>query len=31
MGPIRIDLSQILKREVYDKTELFRFSTSTRF
>lgn len=31
MGPIRFDFSQILKREFYDRTELFRFSTSTRF
>ena len=31
MGPIRFDFSQILKQEDYDKTETFRFSTSTRF
>jgi outer membrane protein insertion porin family len=31
MGPIRFDFSQILAREDYDKTETFRFSTSTRF
>jgi outer membrane protein insertion porin family len=31
MGPIRFDFSQILKKEPYDVTELFRFSTSTRF
>jgi outer membrane protein insertion porin family len=31
MGPIRFDFSQILKKEDYDRTELFRFSTSTRF
>ena len=31
MGPIRFDFSRVLKKEVYDKTELFRFSTSTRF
>ena len=31
MGPLRFDFSHILKRDVYDKTELFRFSTSTRF
>jgi outer membrane protein insertion porin family len=31
MGPIRFDFSQIIKKEVYDRTELFRFSTSTRF
>jgi outer membrane protein insertion porin family len=31
MGPIQFDFSQILKREPYDRTETFRFSTSTRF
>ncbi|MFL5298272.1 MAG: BamA/TamA family outer membrane protein, partial [Phenylobacterium sp.] len=31
MGPIRFDFSQILKKEDYDKTETFRFSTATRF
>ncbi|MCC7266490.1 MAG: outer membrane protein assembly factor BamA [Caulobacteraceae bacterium] len=31
MGPIRFDFSQILAKEDYDKTELFRFSTTTRF
>ncbi|HKR86538.1 MAG TPA: outer membrane protein assembly factor BamA [Phenylobacterium sp.] len=31
MGPIRFDFSQVLKKEDYDKTELFRFSTGTRF
>jgi outer membrane protein insertion porin family len=31
MGPIRFDFSQILKKEPYDVTETFRFSTSTRF
>ncbi|HZZ32281.1 MAG TPA: BamA/TamA family outer membrane protein, partial [Phenylobacterium sp.] len=31
MGPIRFDFSQILKKEPYDITETFRFSTSTRF
>ncbi len=31
MGPIRFDISQILKKEDYDRTETFRFSTSTRF
>ena len=30
-GPIRFDLSQILAREEYDRTETFRFSTNTRF
>jgi outer membrane protein insertion porin family len=31
VGPIQFDFSHILKRTKYDKTELFRFSTSTRF
>jgi len=31
MGPIRFDFSQILAKEDYDKTETFRFSTSTQF
>lgn len=31
MGPIRFDLSQVLRQEDYDKTETFRFSTSTQF
>ena len=31
MGPIRFDFSRILRKEIYDKTELFRFSTSTAF
>jgi len=31
MGPIRFDLSKVLGREDYDKTETFRFSTSTQF
>lgn len=31
MGPIRFDLSQIIGQEDYDKTETFRFSTSTQF
>jgi len=30
-GPIQFDFSQILRQEDYDKTETFRFSTSTRF
>lgn len=30
-GPIRFDFSQILRKEEYDQTESFRFSTSTRF
>ena len=31
LGPIRIDLSDVIVKETYDKTENFRFSTSTRF
>jgi len=31
VGPIKIDLSQVLRREPYDITETFKFSTSTRF
>jgi len=31
MGPIRFDLSQIIGSEEYDRTETFRFSTSTQF
>ncbi|MBX3478599.1 MAG: outer membrane protein assembly factor BamA [Brevundimonas sp.] len=31
MGPIRFDFSKILSREDYDRTETFRFSTSTQF
>ncbi|MDB5445969.1 MAG: outer membrane protein [Phenylobacterium sp.] len=31
MGPIRFDFSQVLAKTTYDKTELFRFSTGTRF
>lgn len=31
MGPIRFDLSRVLSKEDYDKTETFRFSTSTQF
>lgn len=30
-GPIRFDFSHVLKSEEYDRTESFRFSTSTRF
>ena len=30
-GPIRFDFSQILASEEYDRTETFRFSTSTQF
>jgi outer membrane protein insertion porin family len=31
LGPIRIDLSDVLAKAPYDKTETFKFSTSTRF
>ena len=31
MGPIQFDFSRVLAKEPYDKKELFRFSTSTRF
>lgn len=31
MGPIQFDFSRVLAKESYDKTELFRFSTATRF
>jgi outer membrane protein insertion porin family len=31
LGPLRFDFSQIIKKDSYDKTELFRFSTYTRF
>ncbi|MFN3609826.1 MAG: outer membrane protein assembly factor BamA [Hyphomonas sp.] len=30
-GPLRFDFSQALKSEDYDRTESFRFSTTTRF
>ncbi|MEM7767599.1 MAG: outer membrane protein assembly factor BamA [Pseudomonadota bacterium] len=30
-GPIRFDFSQIIRREEYDRTQSFRFSTSTSF
>lgn len=30
-GPIRFDFAQILRKEEYDRTESFRFSTSTSF
>lgn len=30
-GPIRFDFAEILKAEEFDRTENFRFSTSTRF
>ena len=31
VGPIKFDFSQILKKEDYDRTQTFKFSTSTRF
>lgn len=31
MGPIQLDFSKILKKKPYDRTEGFRFSTSTQF
>jgi outer membrane protein insertion porin family len=31
MGPIRLDFSKILRKEAYDRTEGFRFSTATQF
>jgi outer membrane protein insertion porin family len=31
MGPLRFDLSQIIKKQPYDRTETFQFRTSTRF
>ncbi len=31
LGPIRLDFSQVLAKEAYDKTETFRFSTATQF
>ena len=31
MGPLRFDLSQVIKRQPYDRTETFQFSTTTRF
>jgi len=31
MGPLRFDFSRVLKKESYDKTELFRFTTATQF
>jgi|TARA_R110002096_G_scaffold73860_5_gene175066 outer membrane protein insertion porin family len=30
-GPVRIDLSNAIRKEDYDKTEAFRFSAGTRF
>jgi outer membrane protein insertion porin family len=31
MGPVQFDISQIIKREDYDRVETFRFSQSTQF
>jgi outer membrane protein insertion porin family len=31
MGPLRFDFSQIIRKDYYDRTELFRFSTATTF
>jgi outer membrane protein insertion porin family len=31
MGPLEFDFSQVLVKQPYDKTELFRFTTATRF
>ncbi|HEY1559457.1 MAG TPA: outer membrane protein assembly factor BamA [Caulobacteraceae bacterium] len=31
MGPLRFDFSQIIRKAPYDKTQLFRFSTTTSF
>ena len=31
MGPLRLDFAGVLKKEPYDKTEAFRFTTATRF
>lgn len=31
MGPVQFDLSQVLKKDKYDKVETFRFSQSTQF
>jgi outer membrane protein insertion porin family len=31
MGPLRFDFSQIIRKDAYDKTQLFNFSTTTRF
>lgn len=30
-GPVRLDFSQVIKKQSYDKTELFRFSAGTQF
>ena len=31
LGPLRLDFSQILAKQSYDRTEAFRFSTQTQF
>ena len=31
LGPIRLDFSKVLRKEPYDRTETFRFSTATQF
>jgi outer membrane protein insertion porin family len=31
LGPIRLDFAQVIKKESYDRTEAFRFSTQTQF
>ncbi|HEY7899886.1 MAG TPA: outer membrane protein assembly factor BamA, partial [Caulobacteraceae bacterium] len=31
MGPLRFDFSQIIRKQPYDRTQLFRFSTATTF
>ncbi|MGH7024667.1 MAG: BamA/TamA family outer membrane protein, partial [Caulobacteraceae bacterium] len=31
MGPLRFDFSRIIRKDYYDRTELFRFSTATTF
>jgi len=31
MGPVQFDLSQVIAKTTYDKTENFRFSQSTQF
>jgi outer membrane protein insertion porin family len=31
MGPLRFDLAQIIRKQPYDRTETFQFSTTTRF
>ena len=31
MGPLRFDFSRIIRKDYYDRTQLFRFSTTTSF